>query len=276
MVNETPDLEKRKAAVSAFEHFLEVIQTLRAPGGCPWDREQTPLSMRNNLIEETFEAVEAISEQDAEHSKEELGDVLLNTMMISYMFEQENKFTMAESIEMLTEKLIRRHPHVFPQCQGASQANQKAATTQEVLSQWEKIKQNVEGRKTESILDQVPKGFPPLLKACKMQKKASKKGFEWKTPEDAFKKVEEELEEVKNAGNHSDLEGEIGDLLFAVINYARMKGIDPETALNRTNSKFYNRFTYVESHMAQAEISMDKDHLSQQMDLWNEAKSQWK
>lgn len=117
--SETPDINKRKAAVAAFERFLETIQTLRAPGGCPWDRDQTPLSMRRDLIEETFEAIDAISQNDAAHAKEELGDVLLNTMMISYMFEQNQDFTIADSINELSDKLIRRHPHVWPQSEGS-------------------------------------------------------------------------------------------------------------------------------------------------------------
>lgn len=296
MIKETPDLTKRDQAVKAFERFLETIQTLRAPGGCPWDREQTPLSMRRDLIEETFEAVDAISQQDSDHAKEELGDVLLNTMMIAYMHEQEDKFAIADSINELTDKLIRRHPHVWPQSEGSSQVKGQVKNAEEVLNQWDRIKQNVEGRTGSSILDEVPQGFPPLLKAYKFQKKAAKKGFDWNQLEPVIDKVKEELQEVQQA--HADLvqinsenkepftlkstpeidkaqlhvEEEIGDLLFAVVNYARKLGVDPETALNRTNQKFYNRFTYVEKQMQENNIPMDNEHLTQEDEFWNQAK----
>lgn len=297
MINETPDLQKREQAVDAFRRFLETIQTLRAPGGCPWDRDQTPLSMRRDLIEETFEAVDAISQEDAEHAKEELGDVLLNTMMISYMFEQENAFTIADSITELTDKLIRRHPHVWPQSEGKSEVKSAVSNAQEVLSQWDRIKENVEGRKTSSILDEVPEGFPPLLRAFKLQKKAAKKGFDWKDLGPVTEKVREELSEVEEARSsleklekkeaeaftlHAEeeqnkaqlhLEEEVGDLLFAVVNYARKLGVDPETALNRTNQKFYRRFTYVEQKMQENGIPMDNDHLKEEDHFWDEAKA---
>lgn len=296
MHSDYPNPENTEKAVSAFRRFLDAIHTLRAPGGCPWDREQTPFSMRKDLIEETFEAVDAITSQDSAHAKEELGDVLLNTAMISYMYEQDDFFTLADSINELTDKLIRRHPHVWPQSQGASQADGKAETTDQVLNQWDRIKQNVEGRKSKSILDEVPQGFPPLLRAAKLQKKAAKKGFEWENLSQVYAKVQEELAEVKDAQHTLEsssntfpaltassteqaknaqlhVEEEIGDLLFAVVNYARMMGVDPETALNRTNQKFYRRFTYVEQNMEQNGISMDKKHLDEQLRLWNEAKT---
>lgn len=296
MHSDYPNPENTENAVKEFRRFLETIHTLRSPNGCPWDREQTPLSMRKPLIEETFEAVDAITQEDVAHAKEELGDVLLNTAMISYMYEQDGAFTIADSIRELTDKLIRRHPHVWPQSQGASQADGKAETSSEVLSQWERIKQNVESRKSDSILDEVPQGFPPLLRAAKLQKKAAKKGFEWNNISEALQKVQEELAEVQAArlelenkcGQESPflkdsseninsvqlhVEEEIGDLLFAVVNYSRMLGVDPETALNRTNQKFYRRFTYVERQMEQNKIPQDKNHLKEAEHLWTEAKT---
>ncbi len=306
------DSEITKATTDAFSYFFKTIQTLRAKGGCPWDREQTPLSMRRDLIEETFEAVDAISQNDAEHAKEELGDVFLNASMISYMYEQEGSFKVAEVLTELADKLIRRHPHVFPQSEGASEAKGQVKTGEEVLNQWDRIKQNVEGRKGDSILDEVPEGFPPILRAYKLQKKAAKKGFDWDTPELVEEKIEEEYGEVKEAkeilrkeesaagakGNPAassssaqgspeaftvcapeslnkaqlHLEEEIGDLLFAVINYARKLGVDPETALTRTNQKFYRRFTYVEKKMAENNIPFDHAHLKEADGFWNAAK----
>ncbi|MGI5056944.1 nucleoside triphosphate pyrophosphohydrolase [Treponema socranskii] len=322
---------------AAYKRLYETIRTLRAPGGCPWDREQTPLTMRRDLIEETFEAVDAVSTGDAEHAKEELGDVILNASMIAYMYEQQNDFSVAEALDELTDKLIRRHPHVFPQSEGMSEVTEKVTTGEQVLNQWDRIKENVEGRKSvKTILDEVPEGFPPLLRAYKMQKKAAKKGFDWQSIESVAAKVYEELEEVreafqalqdaKSAGDTSGLqaavgvgaacsaqdtpnehtpssecgaasdgsasppqsaplarmsptecaalhlEEEFGDLLFALVNYMRHSGIDPETAMDRANRKFYRRFAYVEERMAKAGIPMDGDHLQDEDAFWNAAK----
>ena len=285
-------------AQEEFQRFFDTIKALRAPNGCPWDKEQTPLSMRNDLIEEAFEALDAISEQNPEHAKEELGDVILNATMISYMYEQENHFTVADVYKELTDKLIRRHPHVFPESEGQSCVEQKTSTPEEVLQQWDRIKSNLENRKSSSILDEVPKGFPPLLKAYKMQKKAAKKGFDWKDLKTVNYKIFEELNEVEQAYenlqqfkqepsnakpftvNSSEkanelqlhLEEEIGDLLFSVVNYARHLNVDPSVALNTTNQKFYKRFSYVEQEMTKANIPMDYEHLKEQDNFWNQAK----
>lgn len=292
---------------AAYKRLYETIRTLRAPGGCPWDREQTPLTMRRDLIEETFEAVDAVSAGDAVHAKEELGDVILNASMIAYMYEQQNDFSVAEVLDELTDKLIRRHPHVFPQSEGMSEVTERVTTGEQVLNQWDRIKENVEGRKSvKTILDEVPEGFPPLLRAYKLQKKAAKKGFDWQSIESVAAKVYEELEEVreafqalqdvKSAGDTSGLqaasdgrnapparmsqaeraalhlEEEFGDLLFAVVNYMRHSGVDPETAMDRANRKFYRRFAYVEERMAKAGIPMDGDHLQDEDAFWNDAK----
>ena len=285
-------------AQEEFQRFFDTIKALRAPNGCPWDKEQTPLSMRNDLIEESFEALDAISEQNPEHAKEELGDVILNATMISYMYEQENHFTVADVYKELTDKLIRRHPHVFPESEGQSCVEQKTSTPEEVLQQWDRIKSNLENRKSSSILDEVPNGFPPLLKAYKMQKKAAKKGFDWKDLKPVKDKIFEELNEVEQAYetlqqfkqepsntkpftvNSSEtanelqlhLEEEIGDLLFSVVNYARHLNVDPSVALNRTNQKFYKRFSYVEQEMTKANIPMDYEHLKEQDNFWKQAK----
>ena len=309
---------------AAYKRLYETIRTLRAPGGCPWDREQTPLTMRRDLIEETFEAVDAVSTGDAAHAKEELGDVILNASMIAYMYEQQNDFSVAEALNELTDKLIRRHPHVFPQSEGMSEVTEKVTTGEQVLNQWDRIKENVEGRKRlKTILDEVPEGFPPLLRAYKMQKKAAKKGFDWQSIESVAAKVYEELEEVKEAaqalddaksangthdaqpandasgsqttaGTHTasppqsapparmspverdelHLEEEFGDLLFAVVNYMRHFGVDPETAMDRANRKFYRRFAYVEARMTKAGIPMDGDHLQDEDAFWNDAKKE--
>lgn len=285
-------------AEKAFNRLYNVVKILRCPEGCPWDKEQTPLSMRRDLIEETFEAIDAITQEDPFHAKEELGDVMLNATMISYMYEQKGDFSVAEVLNELSEKLIRRHPHVFPESEGSVCANTPVKNGEQVLNQWDRIKENLEGRKTECILDEVPQGFPPLLKAYKMQKKAAKKGFDWDNVEDVKAKITEELAEVeearlkvnellKNQDVHvfemksskeadeaqKDLEGEIGDLLFAVVNYARHLGVDPETALNATNTKFHKRFSYVQKKMEENEIPMIQENLSKMDEFWNEAKT---
>ena len=293
------DTSAEKTA-AAYKRLYETIKTLRAPGGCPWDREQTPLTMRRDLIEETFEAVDAVSSGDAAHAKEELGDVMLNASMIAYMYEQQNDFSVADALNELTDKLIRRHPHVFPQSEGMSEVTENVTTGEQVLNQWDRIKENVEGRKSvKTILDEVPEGFPPLLRAYKMQKKAAKKGFDWQSTESVAAKVYEELDEVKEAAralndvksangtldakSASDtaneraalhLEEEFGDLLFAVVNYMRRFGVDPETAMDRANRKFYRRFAYVEERMTKAGIPMDGDHLQDEDAFWNEAKNE--
>ena len=270
----------------AFDAFFSVIQKLRAPDGCPWDREQTPLSMRTDLLEEVYEAVEAVAEDDPAHAKEELGDVMLNAVMTA--------------------------------------------------TQWDAIKRNVEGRAKESVMDEIPEGLPPLLKAAKMQKKAAKKGFDWQNPSGPAAKILEELEEVRQAaeqvnrlrkntpvtatsantgsldggtgnypagarsvppaaGNQTEsvtafpkpftvgatvqlntaqlhLEEEIGDLLFAVVNLARHYSVDPALALAGTNEKFARRFRYVEQAMKQAGLPMNTDHLEQMDAFWEDAK----
>lgn len=295
-----------KDTAQAFDFFYSVIQRLRAPDGCPWDREQTPLSLRNTLIEESFEVVDAITQQDAEHAKEELGDLLLNGLLISYIYQQQGDFTVADVMQEVAEKLIRRHPHVFPQSEGRSQLQENLTTGEQVISQWDAIKEKVEGRREKSILDEVPTGFPPLLKALKYQKKAAKKAFDWEGPEQVLAKVEEELEEVKNAAaareqilavskpangrgdskldpltTHSTpqldaaqlhLEEELGDLLFAVTNLCRHYQVDPNAALSATNAKFYRRFLHVEQSMERQGIPMTKDHFQQMDQLWEEAK----
>ena len=282
------DEESAKAA-AAFCRLYELIRILRAPGGCPWDREQTPETMRRDLVEEVFEAVDAISSNDASHAKEELGDVFLNATMISYMFRQELEkggqgWTLEESLNELTEKLIRRHPHVFEQSEGKAVADKDVNTSAQVLAQWDKIKEKVEGREQKSILDEVPKGFPPLLRAYKMQKKAAKKGFDWPSLEPTRAKILEELKEVDEAAaqvqqngsdqNRAHLEEEVGDLFFAAVNYARKLGVDPELAMNAANKKFYKRFSYVEQKCAERGVEMVQENLDKMDAFWDEAKGE--
>jgi len=262
----------------AFKKLYDIVVRLRAPGGCPWDREQTPSSLRSDLIEETYECVEAIDEQKPEHIKEELGDIFLLVTMIAYMHEQEGLFSVADALEAISEKLIRRHPHVF------GEAASSISST-EVLQNWAKIKVEQEGRKPkDSILDDVRQGFPPLDRAWKLQKKAAKVGFDWPDTAGVIAKIKEELGEAeaaiaalapeKSAG--AELEGELGDLLFSVINLCRFFNVEPSVALQRTNTKFTERFKYVEKQMKETNTEMSAQNMDLMDQYWNEAKQRGK
>ncbi len=260
----------------AFDRLYQIVRRLRAPeGGCPWDIEQTPKSMRGDLIEETYECVEAIDAADPPHIQEELGDIFLLATMIAYMHEQEASFSVANALDAVSDKLIRRHPHVF----GESDAK----TTAQVLTQWDQIKVEQEGRKPkDSLLDQVSRAIPPLDRAYKLQKKAAKVGFDWPSIDGVWGKIEEELGEAREAcGHHGEskteaardaLEGELGDLLFSVVNVCRYLKVDPSVALQRTNIKFTQRFTHVEKRMKEAGKAMEAANLERMDAYWNEAK----
>jgi tetrapyrrole methylase family protein/MazG family protein len=274
----------------AFKYLYDVIARLRGPGGCPWDQEQNPQSLRGDLLEETYECVEAIDEKDPAHIREELGDLYLLVTMLSYMHQEEGLFTVAETLEGIGEKLIRRHPHVFGET--------KVKDSAEVLQNWAKIKVEQEGRKPkDSVLDEVSRSLPPLDRACKLQKKAAKAGFDWFTVEDVINKVWEELGEAEeiladsamaetamaestdpldNGGPGQDtpaaLEAELGDLLFSVVNLCRFLKIDPSIALQRTNVKFEKRFKYVEKTMKEQGHEMKKENLALMDRYWEEAK----
>jgi tetrapyrrole methylase family protein/MazG family protein len=257
----------RNAAESFFRLFT-IVARLRAPDGCPWDREQSVQSIRGNIVEEAYELVEAISEQDKNHIREESGDLFLLAAMTAYMCEQEGSFTMAEALDSVSEKLLRRHPHVF--------GDTVADTPDAVVHQWNKIKEQKEGRrKKDSILDEIPKHLPPLERAYKLQKKASKVGFDWTSPEPVWAKVEEELTEARKAvetGEGSEVEAEIGDLIFSMVNLSRALGIDPGLALMRSNEKFSRRFREVEKGMKEKNLPMSAEALQVMDALWEKAK----
>jgi len=255
-------------AADSFATLYAIIARLRAPDGCPWDREQSPSSIRNNIVEEAYELVEAITEKDADHIREESGDLFLLATMAAYMYEQEGSFTVAQALDSVSEKLVRRHPHVF----GDSDADSPDA----VVEQWNRIKEQKEGRrKKDSLLDEVPRHLPPLERAYKIQKKAAKVGFDWTRLDSVWDKIEEELRESREAFDAKDgeeLESEIGDLLYSVINLARFTGIDPAIALQRTNEKFSHRFRHVEKRMKEAGLPMSREHMESMDGFWEEAK----
>ena len=260
----------------AFERLYKIVQKLRSPEGCPWDRKQTPLTMRQPLIEETFEAVDAISAGDANHTKEELGDVFLNASMIASIHEENDDFTIVQVMNDVCDKIIRRHPHVWKNSEGSSSLVEGSDNNADkVLEQWEQIKQKVEGRKKKSSLDEVSYGLPPLLRAYKIQKKAAKKGFDWKDAEGPWSKIQEEIAELKEASltkAKDEIEKELGDVLFSVVNLARHLDVDPNLALASTNQKFMKRFAYVEEKMELSGEQMNPENLEIMDKFWDESK----
>jgi tetrapyrrole methylase family protein/MazG family protein len=265
----------------AFTRLCGIVEKLRGEGGCPWDREQNPLSLRGDLIEETYECIEAIDEGNPGHIQEELGDLFLLVTMISYMHEQEGLFSVSDVLNGISEKLIRRHPHVFGELR---EENLKGTLSAEkVLDNWAQIKIEQEGRKPKtSALDEVSRSLPPLDRAWKLQKKAAKLGFDWPDVAGALEKVKEELAEVEaaakkasqNANGASALEEEIGDLLFSAVNLGRFFNIEPSLALQRTNVKFCKRFAHVEKKMKECGAPMEAANLGLMDRFWNESKKQ--
>jgi tetrapyrrole methylase family protein/MazG family protein len=299
-------------AHDAFARLFTIIQRLRGPDGCPWDREQSPRTLRAALIEEAWECVSAIDVGDDANMEEELGDLYLLVTMMAWMKEQEGRFTVHSALTSIADKLVRRHPHVFA---GAARGD-----ADQVLVQWDQIKAAEKATKHStggagsasggaqsasggaqsasggaqsasggaqsasggahhhlSSLDGVPSSFPPLEKAAKLQKKAAKVGFDWPGPQPVWNKIDEELRELRaavEAGDPPEIEAEMGDLLFSVVNLARLLRVDPGLALHRTNTKFERRFREVERRLAAdgtrpAEAGLDK------MDaLWNQIKSE--
>jgi len=247
---------------NAFKTLYDIVTRLRGPGGCPWDREQTPVSLRGDLIEETYECIEAINEQESAHIQEELGDLFLLATMLSYMHEEKGIFSVADALQTVSEKLVRRHPHVFGET--------KVKDSAEVMDNWRRIKVEQEGRKPkDSVLDEISSGLPPLERAWKLQKKAAKAGFDWPNVEGVIEKIREELEEVIQA---DDVEEELGDLLFSVVNLCRYLKVEPSAALHRTNGKFIHRFKHVEKKMRETGQEMKQENLDIMERYWNEAK----
>ena len=249
-----------------FDTLVDIVEILRSPNGCPWDRKQTHQSIRQNLIEETYELAETIDLLDMDHMVEELGDVLLQVMLHSQIATEEGYFTISDVVKHLNDKLVRRHPHVF--------GDEKAEKAEEAFQHWQQIKQQEKkekGLEDSSYLDGIPMDLPAILKAYKLQKKAAKVGFDWDNIEDVYDKIQEEIKEIQSAKQEDQL-AELGDLLFAVINLARFLQVDPEQALALTNQKFVKRFQYIEQKLKENRIDITKASLEEMERYWNEAK----
>lgn len=247
-----------------FSDLVEIVKILRRE--CPWDREQTHQSIKDNLIEEAYETVEAIDNEDFDEVKKELGDLLLHVIFHSRMASETNTFSIEDVILAIQEKLIRRHPHVF----GDVEANDE----QKVAENWEAIKMK-EGK--ESVLDGIPKHLPALIKAQRMQEKAANVGFDWPEREQVWEKLEEELDELKEVIEQNDQqksEEEFGDLLFSLVNVGRFYDLTAEDSLRRTNKKFQKRFRYIESKVRQSSRSLNEVSLEEMDMYWEEAKTE--
>ncbi len=248
-----------------FNKLCQIMATLRAPGGCNWDRKQTHRSLLPYLIEETYEVVEAIENDDPAHLREELGDLLIQVVFHAQIASEAGEFTIDDSINDINDKLIRRHPHVF--------GVKKELDPQEVRDQWEKIK--VESGEKESVINGIPKSAPALVKAFRFGEKAGGVGFDWDKPEEVMAKVKEEIGEIEAAvqsGSKADMENEIGDVLFAVASLARKLDINPEQALNKTLMKFAKRFNFIEDKVRESGKGWDSFTLDQLESWWQEAK----
>ena len=272
-------------STTKFKEFVDIVKRLRKE--CPWDREQTNDSIKHATLEEAHEVIEAIDNNDDEELKKELGDLLLHVVFHSVIAEGDGKFTLNEVINSITEKLIRRHPHVF--------GDVEVTDSENVIKNWEAIKMQ-EGRN--SVLEGVPENLPALQRAHRLQEKAAKVGFDWEKKSDVWKKVIEEIEEmheieevksqmsppkadqspaenIKSEINEK-LEGEVGDVFFALVNYARFLGINPENALRKTNRKFIGRFKFIESKIKANGKSIDESSLAEMDKYWNESKNIYK
>lgn len=246
---------------------IDIMARLRAPGGCLWDIEQTHRSLRRYLVEEVYEVLEAIDLKSAGQLCEELGDLLLQIVFHARIAEECGDFTMQEVIDGVAAKLVRRHPHVF--------GDVTVQDAGEVVLNWEQIKQQEKGHERPSVLDGIPPELPGLMKACKLQTKAAKVGFDWDNIAPVWEKIEEEIAELKTAIESGDTEageGELGDILFAVVNLARFLKVDAEIALNVTNSKFKRRFVHMEAAVGERGLNWEQLTLAELDQLWDEAK----
>ncbi len=256
-----------------FEDLVEIMEKLRDPlKGCEWDKSQNSLSIRKYCIEEAYEVVESIENQDIKSLCEELGDLLFQVIFHSQINKEESNFDIGDVIQVLCKKMIRRHPHVFNKS--------KKEDKNKIESNWEKIKEEERIRKgKEGILSDIPNTFPAIIRSIKIQKRASRNGFDWDNIEDVLNKVSEEFDELNQALEINDKESineEIGDLMFSIVNLSRKLKIDPESALRNTNNKFTKRISYIEKKLEKEDKKFSQTKLSELENIWNEAKNKTK
>jgi len=254
-----PDPE-RKDKLKAFDRLLTIMDELRE--NCPWDKQQTLEGLRHLTIEETYELSDAIIENDPEEIKKELGDLMLHIVFYARIGSEKKAFDIADVLNQVCDKLIRRHPHIY--------GDEKAEDGAAVKANWEKIKLREKGR--QAVLGGVPKSLPALIKAMRIQEKARGAGFDWEHQNQAWEKLQEELSEFKEEKDKEKQTGEFGDILFSMVNYARFTGINPEEALERTNKKFIKRFRYLESESKKDGKNLDEMTLKEMDVYWEKAK----
>ncbi len=265
---------KTETLQDALNQLYTIVTMLRSEEGCPWDRKQTPKTVSSAILDETYEYIDGILKNDPSSMKEELGDVLLNVFMSYRIQEELETFSPVDSINEVSEKLIRRHPHVF--------SDAEADDADSVLTLWDQVKQDVEGKTLDSadLFSKIPQQLPQLAHAYEVQKIMKKLGFDWPEVNGVFDKIEEELEEVREAiqtGDEMDkdhVEEEIGDLLFSVVNLARYMKVDPQIALRRTNNKVQNRFNQLYRRTTEKDIALHYDNLDQLNDIWEAIKEE--
>ncbi len=263
------NIDKVESSSKLFLILLKIMETLRSPTGCVWDREQDHDSLKKNLIEESYEVVEAIEEKNLVNLKEELGDLLLQVVFHSQIGDENGDFDINDVLKSIISKLVRRHPHVFK--------GQKVKNSKEVLSNWEAIKKKERREKkiADSIFSNIPKILPALHYAFEIQRRAARLGFDWNNPEDVFKKIQEEIGELEieiNNGDPKKIEGELGDLLFSIVNFSRQKNIDCELSLKNTCKKFIKRFDFMEKYAKENNLNFKDMPLEEKDKLWEIAK----
>ncbi|NWF75935.1 MAG: nucleoside triphosphate pyrophosphohydrolase [Nitrospirae bacterium] len=249
-----------------FKELIAIMEKLRSDKGCPWDKKQTRESLKPYIIEEAYELIEAIEEDDPEKIKEELGDLLFQIVFQCQLAKENKEFEMSDVLEKIVKKMVIRHPHVF--------GDTECKTPEEVIKQWEVLKKQ-EGKLRDSILEGVPKAMSSLLRAYRLQKRAAKVGFDWERVEDVLKKVDEEINELKNAiksGKQQEIEDELGDIIFMLVNLSRFIGVNPEDAHRKTITKFIHRFRYIEMKAAEQGRKISDMTLEEMDKLWDEAK----
>ena len=260
------EINQHKSIEDSLSQLIEIVEKLRAPGGCPWDRDQTQASLLPYFLEEIYEVIESVEEGNMELLKEELGDILLHVVFQASIGKENEDFTLQDSLNYVNEKLIRRHPHVF--------ADAKAEGPFHAKQNWEAAKHDE--KKRESRLDGVPGTLPALTRAQRLQEKASYAGFDWKKVEQVWEKVHEEIGELKEAeekGITEQIEEEIGDTLFSIVNLSRFLGISAETALRKTNRKFTSRFAQVEKELKKRGKKVEDSSLEEMDEIWNMVKN---
>lgn len=255
--------------MNEFDRLCDIVKRLRAPDGCPWDKAQTLYSLKNAIMEEASELVDALDNKDIENIKEELGDVLLHVVFHSETASEEGLFNIEDVAKGINEKLIRRHPHVFK--------DEHYETAEQVKERWDKIKEeeNKNKKELESVLDKVPRNLPSLMQAEKLQKRASKYGFDWENPEQVFEKLQEELNELHEAYKENDKEHiseELGDVIFVLSRLASHLDIDADESLRKVNDKFRRRFGYIEKSLKKENKSLESANINEMEEKWQEAK----